>query len=94
MLDGESTTRRVNLHAIDATLDADPAPSRTCRIVATRARRAWASRLDRELAWQKQFWDFFFSADMHLGRAVAAGARLARVVRGRNRRDRGAPCRD
>jgi len=93
MLDGESTPRRVNLHAINATLDADPAPSRTCRIVATRARRASASRLGIGAAWQKQFWDFFFSAYMHLGRAVAAGARLARVVRGQIRRDRAATSR-
>ena len=52
-----------------------------------------ASRLGIGAAWQKQFWDFFFSAYMHLGRAVTAGARLARVVRGQNRRDRAAPWR-
>ena len=60
VIERSTASRRLNLRAIDATLDADPAPSRTCRSAATRARRASASRLGIGAAWQKQFWDFFF----------------------------------
>ena len=96
MLDAESTAsqrRGVNLHAIDATLDVHSAPTQdvpkrchACSKGVGIALRNWSG-----LA--KAILGLFFSAYMHLGRAVAAGARLARVVRGRNRRDRAAPCR-
>ena len=93
MLDGESTPRRVNLHAIDATLDVDPAPTQdvpkrchACSKGVGIALRNWSG-----LA--KAILGLFFSAYMHLGRAVAAGARLAWDVRDQNRRDRAATCR-
>ena len=88
-----AASRRVNLRAIDATLDVDLAPRQdvpkrcqACSKGVGIALRNWSG-----LA--KAILGLFFSAYMHLGRAVADGARLARVVRGQNRRDRAAPWR-
>ena len=93
MTERSTARRRVNLHAIDATLDVDMAPTQdvpkrchACSKGVGIALRNWSG-----LA--KAILGLFFLLKLHSGRAVAAGARLARVVRGQNRRDRAAPWR-
>ena len=78
-----STAGRVNLHAIDATLDDDPAPAQDVpkRCHACSKGEGIALRNGSGLA--TIIFGTFFSAYMHLGRAVTDGARLARDVRGR-----------
>ena len=56
--------------------------------------RVLEGRGHRRLDWEpKQFLDFISLKSLDPVRAVAAGARLGRDVRGQNRRDRAAPCR-
>ena len=90
-LDGDSSaSRRVNLHAIDATLNADPAPTQDV------PKRCHACSkgvgIGARIGSQKQFLDSISLKSWDSVSAVAAGARLARDVRGRNRRDRAATC--
>ena len=66
---------------------------RTCRSAATRARRAWASRLGIGVAWQKQFWDFFFC--LYALRTCRSRRRASRAGRARSepsRSRRSVPC--
>ena len=87
---GDSASRRVNLHAIDATLDVHPAPTQDVPKRCHACSKGVGIALGLE---PKTILDKSFGLTMDSVRAVAAGARLARDVRGQNRRDRAATCR-
>ena len=87
-----TASRRVNLHAIDATLDVDPAPTQDVPNRCHACSKGVGIAL--RIGSQKTILDKSFGLTMDSASAVAAGARLGWVVRGQNRRGRAAPCRD
>ena len=84
-------SRRVNLHAIDATLNVDPAPTQDVPKRCHACSKGVGIAL--RIGSQKQFWTKVLDSQRDSVSAVAAGARLGWVVRDQNRRDRAATCR-
>ena len=82
---------RVNLHAIDATLNVDPAPTQDVPKRCHACSKGVGIAL--RIGSQKQFWTKVLDSQRDSVSAVAAGARLGWVVRDQNRRDRAATCR-